>query len=432
MSDNQEINVDPALCLFDKKVPEQAIHDIRHVPYHPITQIGPDSTVYEFLIDGEGGLYTDMSRITLKVKARLVNEDDGKPANAKEFVVNNLLSSVFSQVECYLNQKLVTDANYHYPLKSYLELLIGTSADEKANSLQSQLFFLDKAGKMDSTDILQNTALLSRHNHLKDGNTIEMAGRLHIDCFKTDKFLLNGVNIRLKFFKQKTSFYIMTSLAKSKAKLDITHMELVVPKIRVNPNVIISHAELLKKQPVIYSFNRHSMISFTVPIQHRTISIESLFSDQIPARVLVAMIKNKAFAGDVTANPYNFHHFGLNSCGLVLNGQEVPGNHLQVDFSDPGNTNAGSYRALTDLISKNYGLQDTGGISQEMFNNGYCILSFDIAQCSRYGLCETKTGNLRLWLEFSAALTEPVTLLIYGTFPAKLSINHAKNVTYQM
>lgn len=422
--------MDPSLCLFGDKQPEQAIQDVRFITYQPITQISNTATSFDFSISGEGSLYTDLSRIPVKVKGRLVNEDDGKPAAPKEFVVNNLLSSLFSQVDCYLNQKLITESNNDYSLKSTMECILTTSAAEKENQLQSQLFYPDTPGYMVSTYILQNNGLLSRNHRMKNGN-VELAGKLHIDLFKSGKLLLSGVNMRFNFFRQKASYYIMSAVtSKSKATFQIEEISLIIPRVKTHTNVLLSHGEFLKSQPAVYHFERSSIRIHTIPVQNRTLTLENLFSDQVPNKVIIGLVSNKGFAGDVTKNPYNFAHFGITSCSLILNGAEVPGNEMSLDFSDTQNTNATAYCALTELIRHHYHIADAG-ISLKQFNQGTTLLAFDLQHCSAFQECDIKTGNLRLRIEFSTGLTVPVTVCMYATFPTKLKINGAKVVTYQ-
>ena len=58
-------------------------------------------------------------------------------------------------------------------------------------------------------------------------HTITLLDRLHLDLFQQDKFIPNGVDIRLRFNRTKPNFYMMTA-AGSTGKVVIQNMLLWV------------------------------------------------------------------------------------------------------------------------------------------------------------------------------------------------------------
>ena len=62
--------------------------------------------------------------------------------------------------------------------------------------------------------------------------------------------------------------------------------------------------------------------SFTIPQNHMDVSHEKLFSGQLPTRIVIGLVDNRAYNGDLTRNPFNFGHFNLNEIALYLDGQQ--------------------------------------------------------------------------------------------------------------
>ena len=132
----------------------------------------------------------------------------------------------------------------------------------------------------------------------------------------------------------------------SEATYIIESAVLIVPKLTINPELILSHLDMLKQQPAMYSFQKYASRVHTIPQENRDV-IENLFSDKVPSLVIVVLISSADFSGS-------------------------------------------------------------------------------------YTLVKTRTGELRLRVEFSEGLPNAVNMLILGRFPAKFYINESKVVSYDM
>ncbi|GFW91765.1 uncharacterized protein F54H12.2 [Trichonephila clavipes] len=54
---------------------------------------------------------------------------------------------------------------------------------------------------------------------------------------------------------------------------------------------------------------------------------------QMPKKLFVGCVDNEAFHGAFSKSPYEFKHFNLNFIGVYVDGQPVPHNPLELDFS---------------------------------------------------------------------------------------------------
>ena len=90
-------------------------------PVASITDLGP----LEFHIAGSAEEYTDLSESYLYLQAQIVRPD-GNNLGVDEDVgpVNNLLHSLISQVEVYLNGCLISNVNNTYPYISIIQDLL--------------------------------------------------------------------------------------------------------------------------------------------------------------------------------------------------------------------------------------------------------------------------------------------------------------------
>ena len=156
---------------------------------------------------GQGNEYIDLRRSRMYVKCKIVKAD-GSPlaANEKTGIINLPLQSLWSQIDTFMNGKLVSLNTSYYPWKAYLKLLLSNGKDGAASQLQSQLFYLNDFD-LDDVDPAagSNGGLAQRFQYTKESRIFDMEGPLYEDIFLMDKYLVNGVDIHLKLFRNRAS-----------------------------------------------------------------------------------------------------------------------------------------------------------------------------------------------------------------------------------
>lgn len=122
------------------------------VQYKPLASLTDDSPI-EFVVPGHGDEYIDLSLTMLNIQARILKSDGTKIEDSvKVGPVNNRLHSLFSQVDVYLNQRLVSSAGNTYAYRSYIETLLNYGPAAKGSHLTSSLWYNDESGNMDNTE----------------------------------------------------------------------------------------------------------------------------------------------------------------------------------------------------------------------------------------------------------------------------------------
>ena len=79
-----------------------------------------------------------------------------------------------------------------------------------------------------------------------------MMGRLHVDLFMQDRFLLNGVTVRVSLVRSKDTFSLMAGGANPDYKVCIVDAVLFVRKAVLSPTVQIAHIQALTKGTAKY------------------------------------------------------------------------------------------------------------------------------------------------------------------------------------
>ena len=139
------------LDLFAVPPTQTSIDDGRWVEHQPLTSLDSRGPI-EFMLPGTGDAYLDLANTYLLIRAKVVRGDGTDlAADTQVAPVNNWLHSLFSQVDVYINDTLVTPSSNTYPFRAYVETLLSYGAEAKKTQLTSQLWYKDSAGHMDAT-----------------------------------------------------------------------------------------------------------------------------------------------------------------------------------------------------------------------------------------------------------------------------------------
>ena len=170
--------------------------------------------------------------------------------------VNNWLHSLFSQVHVYLDGTLLTPSTNTYAYRVYIEMLLSYGTDAKDTQLTGQLWHKDTATHMNAVTIVNgaaaNEGFVARRANIVRSRVVDMMGRLHVDLFLQDKFLINGVDVNIRLVRSKSAFALMTSWGNPDYRINIFNATLFAKKATLNPTVQMAHVKALEKSTVKY------------------------------------------------------------------------------------------------------------------------------------------------------------------------------------
>ena len=110
---------------------------------------------------------------------------------------NNWMHSLTSQVEVYLNDTLVTPSTNTYPFLAYIETLLSYGTEAKETQLTSKMRHKETGGNMGAVNVDTSNAINEGLAIVHHGESVvEIMGRLHVDLFLQDRFLINGVSVK--------------------------------------------------------------------------------------------------------------------------------------------------------------------------------------------------------------------------------------------
>ena len=345
----------------------------RWVEYSPAV---PKVDPIEFTVP-KGTSFIDLSKTQLFLTLK-VTQADGTDLDVQTVgLINNPLHSIIKQFSIRLNGTLITEQSDTYAYRAYLESLLNYNKSAKDTFLTSALFYQDTAGQMDQSNPMAagdnaNKGLLERSKYTRISKTVGLIGTPFCNIFHTDRFLVPGVEIKIKLNLQSSEFMLMSSAGPpATEKIEIIEAKLRVRQVNVTPSVALQLSNAVVKYP-LRTVSTH-LKSLTKGVFSE--SFTNIFNSGIvPERMIICLIPNKAYNGDYLLNPFNFGHFALKSIKLAVNNAELP--EMEIDLSDPGQR----IKGYNTLFAGN-GTMHRGqgnGISRRDWNKGYGIFIFDL------------------------------------------------------
>jgi hypothetical protein len=169
--------------------------------------------------------------------------------------------------------------------------------------------------------------------------------------------------------------------------------------------------------------------TFKIPAGYLDMSHEKPFAGQLPIRLIVGLVDNRAYNGDRARNPFNFQHFSLTEIGIYLDGQSHGLKPLKLDYG------SGRFvEAYVGLFSgtNNLNRDEGNGISRFEYANGYALYAYDLTpdlgEDDHLNL--SRQGTVRLDLKFDDALAHTVTVIAYAEFENLIEIDRNRNIVF--
>ena len=416
-----------ALCIFDKKGILSDIQRSYVVDHYPVSTLSSDGPI-EFSIPGSSEDYINVGNTKLYVRFKVVHADGSDLDQTTDIVgLNNLaIATLFSNGSLHLGDTQIEGGSSDYPYRAYFQTVMQFTPDAQKSTMPVMGWYKDQAGKFDDK---ANTGFVKRQSLVGDSNSMELVGPLYFDFFNQDRHLISLVPMRIKLIPNRPEFILNSYATKPKDfKIKFEKVVLFIERLVMNPSVINGHAVGLKTQNAHYFVNHTDFLTYTIPTGQKSSIKDHLFMDSSPKMLMVALVDNDAFNGNITKNPFNFKNYNLNKFALYRDGKAIPGQPFQPDFAKKI-----YFRSFIQTMqSFNYWHTDeTNGLTAYEWANGYTIYAFDLTPDREVpsGCLHANVGNnLRLDLNFDTALPNTVNVLLFAITDSQVEITQLRDV----
>ena len=213
-------------------------------------------------------------------------------------------------------------------------------------------------------------------------------------------------------------------------------VRLFLSQVRVTPSVYRELMTSMKGRRVAtYPTVRGEIRTYSHPNDNCHFEGNNPFHSKLPNRLVVVLMKQTAFNGTVTVNPFSFEQFNLVSIKQLVRGEEYPYETLELKHDDDSKDLRGYQRFLkaSGVLCRGKGnmvrKEDWGHAKRcNLFvfdNTANGCLDSPV-------LNPKQEGELRLVIDFGDAPGSNLTILLYGEFENMLEINENRVVLYDV
>ena len=114
-----------------------------------------------------------------------------------------------------------------------------------------------------------------------------MMGRLLVDLFLQDRFLLNGVSVKIRLVRSKDAFSLMAGGQNPDYKVEIVDAVLFARKAVLSPTVQMAHVKALEKGTAKYPIRPVDCKVYSIPQGAMSHTHENLFLGTLPKRLIL-------------------------------------------------------------------------------------------------------------------------------------------------
>ena len=376
----------------------------------------------EFNIFHSVGYYVNLASLALELKIEIL-DGDGARANidaaADTYFLNNALQTMFSTKKVYLNNTPV-ETNYHNSHLSYLNQLLYTDNESIVLRGLAQGAFPIKSGTMSEVLNADHMGRMVERKTFSKQATVHLKGPLNLDLSTGNKFLIDGVNIRIILEPQSSEFFINAKQPGAGAvayRYKINYARLYVQKIKPSNGAFIATTKSLISSNMEYLFRRNVVHSELFSAGQNTLIINRPFLSKIPAKLYIFMVKQTADNGNYEANAQFFPTCDISNINVLIDGNSIVDQDTDVA--------SGLINTYYDSFVSH---GDSTFIPYEVYTKGAFVICVKTVENNFDQLSVEKRGNLSIKLRLGADLADTHVVYIVGSVDSVLEINADREV----
>ena len=426
------ISMNPKLDFWSRFPQQISSEDFQNICIFPTRAISED-TPLEFKIPGSTD-YIDLNTIKIYTRVKIVKEDGTDMEEVDDNSVcflNNASSSMWNNIEVKLSGCKIGSNTINYPLKSFVDILFQAQENAK-NKLESLGWDPDINNNSEINFTNQNkfnphSSFFRRAQKSNRSATIEWLSKPNIDFFNQSKDLLSQVDLEITCWPQRNDFLLIQRL-ETNYKYIIEEAYIIVKKIKMYPDLILSHEKSLGIAPAIYEFEQTAMKIDQISANQRTFTRDNIFNEFIPSKILIFMVRSNGYCGLKNTNALYLEHNNITSVKITKDGKEI-NQDIKIDIN---NQKLRVYETLLDFCDRSNSLEDGLIFKPSDLSRGLFLMGFDLSSDNddKLVIPELKKGNISIKINFQNPLPHANELIIYAFFPTKIEITSSRNVIF--
>ena len=278
--------------------------------------------------------------------------------------VNNILHSIFSNVEVYINNQQIYNSNGFYAHKSYISNIFKVAICEYKGVLHCEGYDYEKIPDEILEAPLAEPFFTRRTKRLSRPDGFMLYGKLGVDFFSTSELLYPNMKNRLRLIRVRPNFYMISD--NPNVSPGIVDCSLYTRRIALKDYYHEKRMDMLPYTSVEFNYLETLAKTFIIPARQNQFIQENVFNNAPVRRIAIAMNTNSAFTGSYTENPFWYQQFDLRQFRILRGAQPI------VDYDAADNCRL----YVRTMKAKNF-QDDIPSFPIGIFKNHYLIV-FDL------------------------------------------------------
>ena len=350
-----------------------------------------------------------------KEEAKAEEEETAGEDNPVPLVthVNNILHSIFSNVEVYINNQQIYNSNGLYAHKSYISNNFKRAISEYKGVLHCEGYDYEEFPDEIMEALLAEPFFTRRMKMLSRPDGFMLYGKLGVDFFSTSELLYPNMKVRLRLIRARPNFYMISD--NPNVSLGIVDCSLYTRRNALKDDYHKRRMDMLAYTPVDFNYLETLAKTFIIPARQNQFIQENIFNNAPIRRIAIAMNTNSAFTGSYIENPFWYQQFELRQVRILRGGQPI------VDFDAADNCRL----YVTTMKAMNF-QDDIPSIPIDNSKDQY-VLVFDLTSMQdateNCHYPELVGEPFKLQLNFSFPLEHVTELTVFGERMSSVAVD---------
>ena len=216
--------------------------------------------------------------------------------------VHNILHSICSNIEMYINNQQIYNSNGLYTLKSYISNNFKEAISEYNGVLHCEGYDSEEFPDEIMEAPLSEPFFTRRMKMLSRPHGFMLYGKVGIDFFSTSELLYPKLKIRLRLIRARPKFYMISD--NPNVSLGIVDCSLCTRRITLKNDYHRKRMDMLAYTPVEFNYLETPANTFIISARQNQFLQENSFNNASIRGIAIAMNTNSAFTGYYTAKPF--------------------------------------------------------------------------------------------------------------------------------
>ena len=237
------------------------------------------------------------------------------------FHANNILHSIFSNVEVYNNNQQIYNSNGLYAHKSYISNNFKGAIFEYKGVLHCEVYDYEEFPDEILEAPLSEPFVTRRMKMLSRPEGFLLCEKLGVDFFSNSELLYPNMKIRLRLIRARPNFYMISD--NPNVSPGIVDCSVYTRRLALKDDYHRKPMDMLAYTPVLFNYLESLAKTFIITARQNEFIQENSFNNAAVRRIAIAMNTNSAFIGSYTESPFWYQQCELRQIRILRGGQPI-------------------------------------------------------------------------------------------------------------